>query len=146
MTFDLIKMFMNQGENEVLVDFLFEDDTENLLKKKQGLGLGDRSMTKGEKILKAFGLPIDMTYEDFFSMHQEMHKYGDLIDKNFDIPKQALLADVIDAVLNIAHKDDFIFSEKYKVVASFDSTHGKWSNMIKDSVFLDCKQFHTIYV
>ncbi len=60
---------MNQGENEELVNFFFEDDSKNLLKKKQGLGLGDRSMTKGEKILKALGLPIDMTYEHFFGMH-----------------------------------------------------------------------------
>jgi hypothetical protein len=55
MSFDLIKLFLNSGENEWIVNFLFEDDTENLLKKKQGLSVDDRSMTKGEKILKAFG-------------------------------------------------------------------------------------------
>jgi hypothetical protein len=80
-----------------------------------------------------------MTYEHFFMMHQEIHEYEDIFDNNFDIPKKAPLADIIDAVLNIARKDDFVFSEHYNVVASFNSTRGKWSNMFKDSVYLDCK-------
>jgi hypothetical protein len=39
MTFDLLKMILNSDENQEMVDFLFEDDSTNLNKKRQGLGL-----------------------------------------------------------------------------------------------------------
>ena len=65
MTFDLLKMVLNSDENQRVVDFIFEDDTENLRMKRQGMGLEHRNLTKGEKILKIFGVPIDISYGEF---------------------------------------------------------------------------------
>jgi hypothetical protein len=36
-------------------------------------------MTKGEKLLKAFGQPIDITYKQFFIKHKKNYEVGEFI-------------------------------------------------------------------
>ena len=90
-------------------------------------------------------MPIDITYGEFVLEQKSFTQYDPLIHEEFDVTDDTPLSDILDIILNIMVKEDFIFSERYKVVDTFDSPHGKWPNMIKDSIFIDCKMFHIIY-
>ena len=107
-------------------------------------------MTKGEKVLKSFELPLDIKYGEFIKLDPRLFSLAndpDFFKKvmQFGITYNTPMSDILDKILNILIKQDFIFSEKYRVVEIFDAPHGKWSNVIKDSVFIDCRMFHVIY-
>jgi hypothetical protein len=40
--------------------------------KKKGVEAGHRDLTKGENVLKIFGMPIDMTFGEFMDKHKNI--------------------------------------------------------------------------
>jgi len=56
------------------------------------------------------------------------------------------IASILDVVINSIQRKDFVISKEYTVKGTFGMTMGKWPNIIKDSVFLDSRHFHSVYV
>ena len=106
--------------------------------------------SKGEKVLKLVGLPIDMTVRELLEgspvlkqilnspiMKQETKKL--LMDDTTP------LSSIIEEGIKVTKRNDFIFSKNYTVKGVFESPKGKWANAIKDSLFLDSTKFHIVY-
>jgi LPS O-antigen subunit length determinant protein (WzzB/FepE family) len=55
------------------------------------------------------------------------------------------VCDIIDSILRIFAREDFVFSQRYNIVATFKEPYGKWTSLFKNSVYIDSKDFHIIY-
>jgi hypothetical protein len=83
MTFDILKMFLDSEENRELANFVFADDSKNLNDKR--LGQDHREPTKGEKILKIFGLPLDITFGQLVQKNKELQQFNKIFEDQFSI-------------------------------------------------------------
>mmetsp|Transcript_5381 Transcript_5381/g.9034 ORF Transcript_5381/g.9034 Transcript_5381/m.9034 type:complete len:476 (-) Transcript_5381:1391-2818(-) len=65
--------------------------------------------------------------------------------QKFLIRDDARVATLIDDAILMVRREDFIFADHYTVKAAFEEPKGKWSNIVKDSVFMEAKDFHLRY-
>jgi len=49
------------------------------------------------------------------------------------------VAFVLDIIIEIVERKDFVLAKPYSIKTTFDMPQGKWQNVVKDSVYLDSR-------
>ena len=96
-------------------------------------------------------LPPGLTFGELPSLNEEL---GAAIASNpalqhletqIPVPPQLQVCSFIDDLARHLKREDLIFTQEYQVKAIFEDSAGKWSNIFKESVYIDSKYFVATY-
>ena len=95
-------------------------------------------------------MPPGVTFEELPSLSPEL---ADLLSRNAAppdleadfLPPELKVVQFIDDLARHLKREDLIFTQEYQVKAIFEDSAGKWSNIFKESVYIDSKYFVATY-
>lgn len=99
---------------------------------------------KGERILEVLGFSREVTVQEFFSLFPLIDNILNskvMEDEQPLFSKEQKLSTLIDKGLKVVERKDFVFHEDFVVKGVFEEPEGKWATVVKDSIFLDSRQF-----